>query len=463
MFEPYRIKMVEPVPITDRETRRAVLERSGFNMFNIDARDVTIDLLTDSGTGAMSQEQWGALLRGDESYAGARSWHRFEDSVRELFGYRHVLPAHQGRAAERLLYSALCPVDRSGRRLVVPSNSHFDTGRGNLELLGVEAVDLPCAEADDLDSDAPFKGDADIAALAKLIAEVGAESVPVIIMTVTNNTGGGQPVSMANLAAVSELAQQNRIPLYLDACRFAENAYLIQQREDGYANWSITDIVARMCSYADGCVVSAKKDGLANIGGFLATDSDTVAEAVRRLGIITEGFSTYGGMSGRDMETIAVGLREVCDTHYLEHRIESVRYLASALRDNDIPVVWPPGGHAVYLDAGALFRRIPWYQYPGQVLCTQLYLEGGVRAVELGTAAFGYDALTEVESPARWELVRLALPRRVYTYSHLDHVVDCLAALARRRDSFSGLNMTTPNTILRHFTARYRPVDDSRW
>ncbi|GAB2712898.1 tryptophanase [Nocardia thraciensis] len=458
MFEPYRIKMVEPIPITDREHRRGVLERAGFNMFNIEARDVTIDLLTDSGTGAMSHNQWGALLRADESYAGASSWFRFNDVVQEIFGYRHVLPAHQGRAAERLLYSALCPPRSSAQRLIVPSNSHFDTGRGNLELLGVEAVDFPCAESADLGSDAPFKGDADVEAMAKLVAEVGAERVPVIIMTVTNNTGGGQPVSMANLAAVSELAHQHAIPLYLDACRFAENAYFIQQREDGYANWPIPAIIARMCSYADGCIVSAKKDGLANIGGFLATNSEAVADTSRRLGIITEGFTTYGGMSGRDMDTIAVGLREGCDAHYLRHRIESTRYLASALRDNGIPVVWPPGGHAVYVDAGAFLPHIPWHQYPGQTLCTQLYLEGGVRSVELGTAAFGYDALTGTETAARWELCRLALPRRVYTRSHLDYVVDCFAALAHRRDSLSGLAMTSPNAILRHFTAHYRPM-----
>ncbi|WP_203237026.1 tryptophanase [Nocardia panacis] len=457
MFEPYRIKMVEPISITTPEHRRLALRKAGYNMFGLRAQDVTIDLLTDSGTGAMSQDQWAAVLYSDESYAGADSWFRFERRVRTMFGFRHVLPTHQGRAAERLLYTVLC-VGKDPQRLVVPSNSHFDTGRGNLELLGVRAVNLPCAQAADLTDDAPFKGNADVAAMDRLITEVGAEFVPAIVMTVTNNTGGGQPVSMANIAEVSALARSHGIPMYLDGCRFAENAYFIQQREPEYESWTIPEIVSKMCSYAEGCTVSAKKDGLCNIGGFLATDDDEVAAEARQLGIITEGFYTYGGLSGRDLDAIAVGLKEVCEQPYLEHRVGSVRYLATALRDNGVPVVWPPGGHAVYIDAAALLPHIPPLRYPAQALCAEIYLEGGVRTVELGTCAFGYDALTGVEAPAQWELCRLALPRRVYTQSHLDYVIESLAAIAQRRDRIQGLRMTSPSTILRHFTAQFTPV-----
>ncbi|MGW4848116.1 tryptophanase [Nocardia brasiliensis] len=458
MFEPYRCKVVEAIPITTPGRRRHALQTADYNMFNLRSQDVTIDLLTDSGTNAMSDEQWAAVHHADEAYAGARSWYRFENTVRELFGFRFVLPAHQGRAAERLLYTVL----REGRNgeapLVVPCNTHFDTGRGNLELLGVRTIDLPCAEAGDLGSDAPFKGNADVAALTALVQELGSGNIPVIVMTITNNAGGGQPVSMANLAAVAAVADRYRIPLYLDACRFAENAYFIQQLEDGYSTWNIPQIVSKMCSYADGCIVSAKKDGLANIGGFLATNSPDVAEAARRLAIITEGFSTYGGMSGRDLEAIAVGLHEVCEESYLQHRVGATRYLAEALRDNGIPVVWPPGGHAVYIDAAAFLPHIPALQYPAQTLCTEIFAEGGIRAVELGTAAFGYDPLTDTESPARWELCRMAIPRRVYSQNHLDYVADCLASIAKRRDAIRGMTMTSPNTILRHFTARYRPL-----
>ncbi|MFC9433712.1 tryptophanase [Nocardia sp. NPDC057030] len=460
MFEPYRCKVVEAIPVTTPGFRREALRAAGFNMFNLRAQDITIDLLTDSGTGAMSDAQWAAVQRADEAYAGARSWYEFEETIRDLFGFEFVLPAHQGRAAERLLYTTLCAPRPGGRSLVVPCNTHFDTGRANLELLGVRAVDLPCGEAADLNSDTPFKGNADIVAMAELVRAEGARNIPLILMTVTNNTGGGQPVSMANLTAVSNIARAYGIPFYLDACRFAENAFFIQQFEDGYSSLSISEIVSRMCECVDGCVVSAKKDGLANTGGFLCTNSAELADAARRLGIITEGFSTYGGMSGRDLAAIAVGLREVCEESYLRSRVESTRYMASALRDNGIPVVWPPGGHAVYIDATAFLPHIAPLQYPAQALCSALFEEGGIRSVELGTSAFGYDPLTDTESPAQWELCRLALPRRVYSRNHLDYVVHSLVSVAKHRESLRGMEMVSRNTILRHFTARFRPLTD---
>ncbi|WP_433574777.1 tryptophanase [Nocardia brasiliensis] len=458
MFEPYRCKVVEAIPITTPSLRRQALQAADYNMFNLRSQDVTIDLLTDSGTNAMSDEQWAAVHNADEAYAGSRSWFRFEETIRELLGFRYVLPAHQGRAAERLLYSALRGARDDDSPLVVPCNTHFDTGRGNLELLGVQAIDLPCAEADDLGSEAPFKGNADVTALEALVHRVGASNIPVIVMTITNNAGGGQPVAMANLAAVAEIAQRHRIPLYLDACRFAENAYFIQQQEDGYSTWTIRQIVAKMCSYADGCIVSAKKDGLANIGGFLATDSAEVADTARRLAIITEGFSTYGGMSGRDLAAITVGLHEVCEESYLRHRVRSTRYLAEALRDIGIPVVWPPGGHAVYVDAAAFLPHIPAMQYPAQALCSEIFAQGGIRTVELGTSAFGYDPLTDTEAPARWELCRMAIPRRVYSQNHLDYVADSMTAIVKNRDAVRGMRMISPNTILRHFTAKFLPL-----
>jgi tyrosine phenol-lyase len=458
IIEPFKIKSVEPIRMTTREEREACLRRAAYNVFLLRAEDVLIDLLTDSGTAAMSAGQWAAIMRGDEAYAGSRSWYRFEETVRDIFGFRHVLPTHQGRAAERILFSVLC---RPGH--LVPNNTHFDTTRANIEFNGAEAVDLPIAEGRVPASRHPFKGDMDVDALRALIATAGRDRVPLVMLTVTNNSGGGQPVSMANVRAVAAVCHQHGIPLYIDACRFAENAYFIKQREAGYAGRSPLEIARELFSYADGCTMSAKKDGLANIGGFLATNDDRLAQQERDLLILTEGFPTYGGLAGRDLEAIAAGLREALDEDYLLYRITSTTYLGDHLARAGVPIVQPPGGHAIYIDAGAFFPALSPLELPGQALVVELYREAGVRAVEIGTVMFGRrDPATGAETPAPMELVRLAIPRRVYTQSHIDYVIEAVLNVWARRESVAGYRLVEQAPFLRHFTAKFEPLPSPR-
>jgi tyrosine phenol-lyase len=454
IIEPFRIKVVEPIRMTDRAQRERLLITAGYNPFLLKAEDVIIDLLTDSGTGAMSAEQWAGMMRGDESYAGARSYYRFFEAVHDIFGFRHVLPVHQGRAAERILFSTVC---RPGD--VVPNNTHFDTTRANIEHVGAKAVDLPIPEGRIPAAQHPFKGNMDVAALRSLIAEGGREKIPLVMLTVTNNSGGGQPVSMENVRAVRAVCKEHRLPLYIDACRFAENCWFIREREKGYADKPVIDIARELFSYADGATMSAKKDGLVNIGGFLATNDDTLAKQEATLLILTEGFPTYGGLAGRDLEAIAIGLREVLDHDYLRYRITSTAYLGKHLSEIGYPIVQPPGGHAIYVDAAALLPHIPPLQYPGQALVCELYLAGGIRAVEIGTVMFGStDPQTGQETQAPMELVRLAIPRRVYTQSHIDYVIEVMADAYARRNATKGLRMVSQSPPLRHFTARFEPV-----
>lgn len=453
IIEPFRIKVVEPIRMTTREERLGHLEEAGYNVFLLPSDVVLLDLLTDSGTGAMSAQQWSAVMRGDESYAGSPSFSRFEAVVRDIFGFEQVIPTHQGRAAERILFSTVC-----GPGDVVPNNTHFDTTRANVEATGARAVDLPTPKGLRPEEPHPFKGDMDVAALRELIGEVGAERVPLVMLTVTNNTGGGQPASMANIREASGVCREHGIPLYLDACRFAENAYFIKLREEGFAGRPVKEIAREMFSWADGCTMSAKKDGLANIGGFLATDDDRVARRGRDLLILTEGFPTYGGLAGRDLEAVAVGLEEALQEDYLEYRLASVRYLGEHIADAGVPIVRPPGGHAVYIDAAAFLPRVPPLDLPGQTLVAELYLEGGIRGVEVGTVMFGRrDPETGQETPADMELVRLAMPRRVYTQSHVDYAVEVILAVWRRREALGGFRFTHQADTLRHFTARFEP------
>jgi tryptophanase len=454
IIEPFRIKVVEPIRMTTADERLRFLTEAGFNVFKLRGEDVLIDLLTDSGTAAMSSEQWAALMRGDETYAGSRSWYRFEAAVKDVFGFQHVIPTHQGRAAERILFSTVC---RPGD--VVPSNTHFDTTRANVEAAGARAVDLPIAAGLVPSQYHPFKGDMNVDALRALVDDVGADRIPICMLTVTNNTGGGQPVSMANIRAVRDVCQDHRIPLYLDACRFAENAFLIKLREDGYQDRPVKEIAREMFSHADGCTMSAKKDGLANIGGFLCTNDDALSRQEENLLILTEGYPTYGGMAGRDLEAIAVGLEEVLHEDYLTYRIEVARYLGEHLTNEGIPIVQPPGGHAVYLDAAAFLPHVSPGELPGQSLVCELYLEGGIRAVEIGTVMFGRpDPATGVETPAKMELVRLAIPRRVYTKSQIDYLVDIAVDVFERRDAIGGFRFVEQAPVLRHFTARFEPT-----
>jgi tyrosine phenol-lyase len=449
-IEPFKIKTIEPIQFTTRSQRERYLQAAGLNLFLLRAEDVIIDLLTDSGTSAMSAQAWSALMQGDESYAGARSWYRFEAAVQDIFGFPHVIPTHQGRAAERLFANVLI---KPG--MVVPNNTHFDTTRANIEAVGGKAMDLPCAEASDLALEALFKGDMDIAALERLIAEIGAMQIPAIMLTVTNNSGGGQPVSMANIRAVSKVAHLHNIPVYIDACRFAENAYFIQQREAGYEEMSVREIVREMFAYADGCLVSAKKDAFANIGGFLCTRDDRTAEQLQPMLILTEGFPTYGGLAGRDLDAIAVGLYECLDENYLSYRIRSTQYVVDSLHELGIPVIRPAGGHAAYIDARRFLPHIEPLQYPGQALAVELYREAGVRGVEIGTVMFGRDVHTGNERPAKWDLLRLAIPRRVYTQSHMDYVVEAIAQVWQHRDRIRGLKIVSEPPLLRHFSARF--------
>ena len=413
-----------------------------------------IDLLTDSGTGAMSSRQWAAMQDGDESYAGSRSFYRFQAVVREITGFLEVIPTHQGRAAERILFATLV---KPGQ--VVPNNTHFDTTRANIEYCGAEARDLVIAEGRDPANRHPFKGNIDVAALERTIVQVGVEQIPFVMVTVTNNSGGGQPVSLENLKAVRALCDRYHLPFYLDACRFAENAYFIKQREPGYADWPVARIAREMFHQADGCTMSAKKDGLANIGGFLAMNDPDVAGRCRNLLILTEGFPTYGGLAGYDLEAVATGLEEVLDEEYLRYRLRSTAYLAERAEAAGVPVVQPPGGHAVYLDARALLPHIPPFQYPAQSLCVELYREGGVRAVEIGSVMFGKRVADGTETPAAMELVRLAIPRRTYTQSHIDYVGEVIALVASRKHELRGYRIVEQAPWLRHFTARFEPLE----
>jgi tyrosine phenol-lyase len=455
IIEPFRIKSVEPIRMTTPAQREDKLQAAAYNVFLLHSEDVLIDLLTDSGTSAMSSEQWAALMRGDESYAGSPSYYRFERAVQDIFGFRYVLPTHQGRAAERILFSIRC---RPGD--VVPSNTHFDTTRANIEHVGAQAVDLLIPEGRQPATEHPFKGNMDVAALERLIAEAGAERIPLCMLTVTNNSGGGQPVSMGNIRAVSAICRRHGIPLYIDACRFAENAYFIKLREGGYAGRTPLEIAREMFSHADGATMSAKKDGLANIGGFLASNDAAVAQQERNLLILTEGFPTYGGLAGRDLEAIAVGLYEALAEDYLLYRITSTTYLGRHVAEHGVPIVQPPGGHAVYLDAGAFFPHIPSLELPGQALVVELYREAGIRAVEIGTVMFGRrNPDTGEETPGPMELVRLAIPRRVYTQSHVDYVVEAILNVFARRTSVRGYRFVEQAPFLRHFTARFAPLD----
>jgi tyrosine phenol-lyase len=446
IIEPFRIKSVEPIRWTTREQREELLRAAHYNLFLLPADDVLIDLLTDSGTGAMSTRQWAAIMQGDESYAGSRSFDRFRDSIQDIFGYQHVIPTHQGRAAERILFSVAC---KKGD--VIPNNTHFDTTRANIEFIGAEAVDLPIAEARQPAKWHPFKGNMDVAALEELIGRVGRQRIPLVMLTITNNSGGGQPVSMENARAVSAVCRKNRIPLYFDACRFAENAYFIKLREDGYATKTPKQIAQEMFALGDGCTMSAKKDGMANIGGFLCTNDGILAAQEKDLLILTEGYPTYGGLAGRDLEAVAIGLQEALDEDYLRYRIASTAYLGNHLSEQGVPIVQPPGGHAIYLDARAFLPHIPLEEFPGVALAAELYLEGGIRSVEIGTLMFG--------AAAKMDLVRLAIPRRVYTQSHVDYVIEVVLAVWQRREQVRGMKLTHQAPFLRHFTAYLEPIE----
>ena len=453
IIEPFKIKSVEPIHLTTPAEREERLREAAYNVFLLKAEDVLIDLLTDSGTAAMSAEQWASIMRGDEAYAGSRSWFRFLAAVQDIFGFSQVLPTHQGRAAEKILFATLCkPGD------VVPNNTHFDTTRANVEFTGARAVDLVIPEGRQPQNRHPFKGNMDVAALEQLIAEVGREKIPVCMLTITNNSGGGQPVSLANVRAVSAVCRKHGIPLYIDACRFAENAWFIRQREEGQSHRSPIEIAREVFSLADGCTMSAKKDGMANIGGFLATNDARLAVDQQNLLILTEGFPTYGGLAGRDLDAIATGLYEALDPDYLLYRITSTTYLGDHISAAGVPIVQPPGGHAIYIDAAAFLPHLQPLDLPGQALVVELYREAGIRAVEIGTLMFGRrDPETGQEHPAPMELVRLAVPRRVYTQSHIDYVVEGILEIWKNRDAVRGYRITEQAPFLRHFTAKLAP------
>jgi tryptophanase len=445
IIEPFRIKSVEPIRWTTRAQREKLLRGAYYNLFLLPSADVLIDLLTDSGTGAMSTHQWAAIMEGDESYAGSKSFDRFRISIQDIFGYRHVIPTHQGRAAERILFGVMC---KKGD--VVPNNTHFDTTRANVEATGAEAVDLVIQEGREPGTKHPFKGNMDVAALEDLVRRVGRERIPLVMLTVTNNSGGGQPVSMENVRQVSAVCRKRGIPLYFDACRFAENSYFIKLREKGYESKTPKQIAQEMFGYGDGCTMSAKKDGMANIGGFLCTNDDLLAQQEKDLLILTEGYPTYGGLAGRDLEAIAVGLQEALEEDYLRYRIASTAYLGDHIVEQGVPIVQPPGGHAIYIDARAFLPHIPLEQFPAVALACELYLQGGIRSVEIGRLMFS-DAAT-------MDLVRLAIPRRVYTQSHVDYVVEVILEVWKKREAIRGLNLTFEAPFLRHFTARLEPA-----
>jgi tryptophanase len=445
IIEPFRIKSVEPIRWTTRAQREELLKAAHYNLFLLPADDVLIDLLTDSGTGAMSTHQWAAVMEGDESYAGSRSFDRFRASVQDIVGYTHVIPTHQGRAAERILFGVTC---KKGD--VVPNNTHFDTTRANVEFLGAQAIDLLIPEGRQPSLNYPFKGNMDVAALESLIQRVGREHIPLVMLTVTNNSGGGQPVSMENVRQVSTVCKRHNIPLYFDACRFAENAWFIKLREPGYSDKTPKQIAQEMFRYGDGCTMSAKKDGMANIGGFLCTNNDLLAQQEKDLLILTEGYPTYGGLAGRDLEAIAVGIQEALQEDYLRYRIASTAYLGDHISAAGVPIVLPPGGHAIYIDARAFLSHIPADQFPGVALAAELYLEGGVRSVEIGTLMFA--------EAAQMDLVRLAIPRRVYTQSHIDYLVEVILEVYAKRAQIKGMRLTHEAPFLRHFTAHLEPV-----
>lgn len=453
IIEPFKIKSVEPIRFTTKEERIEILKTAGYNTFLIHAEDVLIDLLTDSGTSAMSSDQWSGIMRGDESYAGAKSFFRFEDAVKKITGDKFIIPAHQGRAAEKIIFSIL---GGTGKYFV--SNTFFDTTRANIEFSGAEAVDLICEIGKHPEQRAPFKGNMNVEALETFIRKTGKENIPLIVLTITNNSGGGQPVSMQNIRDVKEVCKKNNIPLFLDACRFAENAYFIKLREKGYENKSVLEISQEMFSYADGSTMSAKKDALVNIGGWLSLNDEELAMKCRNLLIVTEGFPTYGGLAGRDLEAIAQGLDEVVDEHYLQYRIRSTEYLGEKMLNAGIPIIEPPGGHAIYIDAKRFLPNIPADQYPGHSIVCEIFLEGGIRACEIGSVMFGkYDKNGKL-IPAMMELVRLAIPRRVYTQSHIDYVAEALIEVFKKRDKLKGYNITYEAPMLRHFTAKFKPL-----
>jgi tyrosine phenol-lyase len=452
IIEPFKIKTVEPIKFSTVEERETILAEAGYNPFLIHAEDVLIDLLTDSGTSAMSARQWAGMMEGDESYAGARSFFRFERVAKDLTGFTYIIPTHQGRAAEKILFTIL---GRPGKFFV--NNTHFDTTRANIEFTGATAIDCPDPLTSDTGAIADFKGNMNVAALEQCIAEKGMENIPLVMITVTNNAGGGQPVSMANIRQVKDVAAKYGIPLYLDACRFAENAYFIKKREKGYASKSVKDIAKEMFSYADGCTMSGKKDALVNMGGFLAMNDENLFMQARNILVVTEGFPTYGGLAGRDLEAMAQGLEEVLDEHYLTYRLRSVEYLGEKLTKAGVPILQPPGGHAIYIDARKFAPHIPPQMFPGQSIVCELFKIGGIRSVEIGSVMFGKtNPSTGAFIPAALELVRLAIPRRVYTQSHIDYVIECVIDAYERRSSLKGMCLTYEAPMLRHFTARFR-------
>ena len=448
IIEPFRIKVVEPIRMTTRQERERALREAGFNVFLLKAEDVLIDLLTDSGTGAMSSEQWAGIMRGDESYAGAKSFFCFQQRLRDITGFEHILPTHQGRASERILFEIV-----GGPGKVVPNNNHFDTTRANVEHSGAEAVDLVINEGRDPKSRHPFKGNLDPKKLEALFNDVGAGRVPVVMVTVTNNSGGGQPVSLQNLRDVRAICDRHDTPMFLDACRFAENAFFIKKREPGQGDRSVSAIVRDMFDLADGATISAKKDGIVNIGGVLLFRDEELNREARNLLILTEGFPTYGGLAGRDLEAMAQGFEEVLHEDYLTYRIRSVEYLGEKLLEQGIQIVEPPGGHAIYIDATAFCPHIPPEQFPGQALVCALYRHAGIRTVEIGSVMFGRS-----NRPADMELVRLAIPRRVYTQSHIDYVLEAIVEVHAERDRIRGVRIVDEPPALRHFTARFEEI-----
>ncbi len=454
IIEPFKIKTVEPIQFTTVEEREHILRAAGYNPFMIRAEDVLIDLLTDSGTSAMSAAQWAGMMEGDESYAGARSFFRFEKIAKEITGFKYIIPTHQGRAAEKILFSVA-----GGPGKFIPNNTHFDTTRANVEASGAEAHDFLVEVGKNPETIADFKGNMDIPALERFIREKGAGNIPLIMITITNNAGGGQPVSMENIRQTKSLAKRYGIPLFLDACRFAENAFFIKMREKGYKDKSVKEIAQEMFSYADGCTMSAKKDALVNMGGFLGLNDDALAMNARNILVVTEGFPTYGGLAGRDLEAIAQGLEEVLDENYLTYRIRSIEYLGENLVSAGVPILQPPGGHAIYLDAKRFAAHIPQRQFPGQSIVCELYRWGGIRSVEIGSVMFGRnDPTSGTFSPAAMELVRLAIPRRVYTQSHIDYVIEVVVEVFGKRAQMKGFRIVEEPPMLRHFTARFEPV-----
>lgn len=454
IIEPFRIKSVEPIKMTTREERLVYLENAHYNLFSLDSENVLIDLLTDSGTSSMSANQWAAIMKGDESYAGSPSFHRFEKAVHHLMPFSHIIPTHQGRAAEKILFSAI-----GGPGKYILNNTHFDTTRANIEYSGAIGVDLVIEEGKNPKSEHPFKGNMDIEKLESFIREKGAENIPLCMITITNNSGGGQPVSMDNIKQTKYICMKYGIPLFMDACRFAENAYFIKMREPGFENHSIESIVQEIFSYADGCTMSAKKDALVNIGGWLAMNNDDWALTCRNLLILTEGFPTYGGLAGRDLDAIATGLEEVVHEDYLHYRIISTQYLGDHLTKAGIPIMRPVGGHAVYIDARAMLPHIQPLQYPGQSLACEMYLHAGIRACEIGTVMFGLQADGVTEIPASMDLVRLAIPRRVYTQSHIDYVIEALVEINENKNSLKGMKINWQPKQLRHFSARFSYIN----